>query len=141
MCLAADAKSQRSLTISVPATVRSDAPIDVDITVKNISRRPQPNGIPVRTVECYYDIIVRDDNGKEPPLTVYGENMARTHLCINLGSVVMGELPAGASFHESFPLGRLYKLAPGKYTLQIGTLPNYYWGDVKSNLVNFAVLP
>jgi hypothetical protein len=139
-CFAED-PPQFSLSIVLPEKeVKVGSYVRVNVITTNVSVRDMPVVVPVRTVECDYDVFVRDEKGNAAPLTEYGKKIySRTRDCQSgFNSVVSGTLKPGATVQEHFFVNSVYDLArPGTYTVQIAARRRSV--QIKSNTLTFIV--
>jgi hypothetical protein len=141
-----------SLGISVAHdTVKAGSPIVVKIRFKNVSdhdlvRMIRPEGAAHGEL-LGFPPIVRDAQGKEPPLTKQGrlifgretpEDMA-SYLGISVGGTAMHP---GEVITPEIRLSELYDMSvPGKYTVQVWHYDDENKEKVKSNTITVTVVP
>jgi hypothetical protein len=141
-----------SLSISVAHdTVKAGSPIVVKIQFKNISdhdisRVVRPEGAAHGEL-LGFPPIVRDDQGKEPPLTrqgrlIFGRQTPADRTIYSGTSVGGTAMHPGHVITPEIRLSELYDLsAPGKYTIQVWTYDDENKEKVMSNTVTVTVVP
>ena len=114
-------------------------PVTLSIIVKNVGK-----GVAMYTESSVYrdfDLTIKDTEGKEVPLTKYGEHIRDPRLRFNLRLV---KLQPGEQEEHSLIANRAYDMTlPGKYTitatLKIHDAENNKWVPVTSNTITVEV--
>jgi hypothetical protein len=150
MALAQTVQRSISFGISVPNdTVKVGSPIIIKIQEKNISDHDiwwmsLPGGNHHGEVIGFRPII-KDTQGKEPPLTKWGrEVFGRTapgepNLVLNaVGQIAV---QPGEVMRTEINLNGLYDLSPGKYAVQVWTYDDENKEQVMSKRITVTVVP
>jgi len=151
--LAQKAPRPFSLDISVPHdTVKMSAPIVVEVQLKNTSdhviyRTSLPGG-EIHGEMVGFPPIVRDANGKEPPLTkwgrlVFGRDTPEDNSSgLVLNGLLRVPMPPGEVMKTEIRLSELYDLSmAGKYTVQVRRYDQENKERVRSNIIAVTVVP
>jgi len=150
MALAQTVQRSISFGISVPNdTAKVGSPIIIKIQEKNISDHDiwwmsLPGGNHHGEVIGFRPII-KDTQGKEPPLTKWGrEVFGRTAPGEpNLGLNAVGQIAVqpGEVMRTEINLNGLYDLSPGKYAVQVWTYDDENKEQVMSKRITVTVVP
>jgi hypothetical protein len=136
-----------SVTLQPPTgPVKAGSEVRVKVTTTNTSDHEIRFAKGFGQEEYDFEIEVRDEQGKTPPLTESYRNL-KEHPTSKWGSYSTYVLEPGKSLEDELAVTRLYILTrPGKYTVSVtrGRRPMYQTlgkGGVKSKSVTVTVIP
>ncbi|MGO9602233.1 MAG: hypothetical protein ACLQAT_02305 [Candidatus Binataceae bacterium] len=134
-----------SIALRAPeTTVKADAEVELDVTLKNTSHRDITVGEILGGSDLNYNIEVRDGQGKLAPETPFGKklhgkdpNFQGQH-----GSILAHTLAPGASHETKTFLNKVYVLnEAGTYTVQASRRDPDSNVVIKSNSITLTVIP
>jgi hypothetical protein len=132
--------------------VRAGSPVIIKIQLKNTSDHViYRTGVPGGDVEgelVGFPPIVRDAQGKEPPLTKWGR-LAFSRVTpednspgLQMSAVLRIPMPPGDVMKTEIRVNNLYDLSvPGKYTVQVRYYDDENKEELKSDLITVTVVP
>jgi len=127
-----------SVTLHAPnSPVKSGSELRLRVTVTNTSDHNvlfvrSPGIVPHE--EMNYQIEIRDERGKTPPITAFSRELNEKHH--GWGSYLSYALEPGKSLEEDLVITQLYALRePGKYTIKLARGKRPVWQDLKQDTV------
>jgi hypothetical protein len=146
---------QRSFTFDISVaegTFKVGSQIAIKIEVKNISNHDIPAtvlpGSDVHGELIGFRPIVRDAQGKEPPLTKWGRKTLSRQLpddendaVLVVSPVVLIPVHPAGILKTEIRLNEMYDLVPGKYTVQVQYYDDENKEAVKSRTITATVVP
>jgi hypothetical protein len=151
--LAAAQAAQRSFNFGISAAstdVKAGAPVIVKVQLKNtsdhdLSWMSLPGGN-VHGEVVGFRPIVKDAQGKEPPLTKWGRQVfgrtAKGEPGLVLNAVGLVAVHPGDVMKTEIHLNEIYDLsAPGKYSVQVRYFDDENKDEVRSNAITVTVAP
>jgi len=152
MAMGQTAKRSFTLVISADSSiVKQGSPISIKIELRNISDHnigwTMAPGGDLHGEIIGFPPILRDVQGREPPLTKWGRKVlgrggAPDDAPLVRNAVFRYEMPPGKVMKTEIRLDEVYDLtSPGKYTIQVSHYDEDNKEEAKSNTLTITVTP
>lgn len=135
------------MLVAPPGQTRVGEPVQVTVTVKNISAKEMPWRAEFSDTAYQAFHVLLTENGQELDKTPFhrklrGEQRPGDPVEVEGGGSIVSDVAPGKSFSLTIDLARLYQIkGPGQYTLRVSRFDESNGTTVFSNAVAVSIAP